>query len=72
MGGEWFREVLGDPAIVDKTVLAQIALNELHNQLGITAQPSFINANVLHDGIAQYVVGHNTKLGQFHYVISLD
>lgn len=68
MGGEWFSELFGDPGSVCADALSQIALEELHRQLGITAQPSFINTSILRDSIAQYVVGHSDKLSECHCV----
>ncbi len=41
-GGEWF----GDPGSVSEETLSQIALEELHRQLGIAAQPLFINTSI--------------------------
>ncbi len=67
MGGEWFGELFGDPGSVSEETLSQIALEELHRQLGIAAQPSFISTSILRDSIAQYAVGHQDKLSECNY-----
>ncbi len=65
MGGEWFGELFGEPGSVSEETLSQIALEELHRQLGITAQPSYINTSILRNCIPQYLVGHNDRLSEY-------
>ena len=64
MGGEWFGELFGDPSTAHTRTLSQVALEELHRQLGIAVQPSYMNTLILQDGIPQYTIGHNEKLGE--------
>lgn len=40
IGGEWFESLLGDPADVSEEALAEVAVQELENHLGIVEKPS--------------------------------
>ena len=43
MGGEWFRELFGDPDTVKIDTLTNAALESLHHQLGIKQDPLDFN-----------------------------
>lgn len=46
LGGEWFGEVFGSPEEVSEDSIAQVALEELRNQLGIVRQPCEILSRI--------------------------
>ena len=40
IGGEWFESLFGDPDDMSEEALAEVAVQELENHLGIAERPS--------------------------------
>merc|ERR1719206_1514412 len=67
MGGRWFQSLFGqDPSEDDLSV---IAVEHIQQMLGINQHPVRICTKVHRDAIAQYTVGHTTRLKQMREVI---
>nr|XP_006814335.1 PREDICTED: protoporphyrinogen oxidase-like [Saccoglossus kowalevskii] len=58
MGGHWFEDNFGDPAIADPEHLLAVAMESLKEQINIEAKPTRSIVNIHKDAIPQYRVGH--------------
>ena len=66
MGGSKFHELFGNPDDVDEEYLLHIALENVHQILGINIKPLRYLVNVQKNCIPQYQVGHLDIVDSIH------
>lgn len=68
MGGHMWNTTFGgaQPNELDPQIAFEKASRALSVYLGITQKPKFSMANVLQECIPQYIVGHESRLGELH------
>lgn len=67
MGGRWFGNHFGPKTTTNE--IAEKALEQISNILGIKQQPDKLHVSILKDCIPQYVVGHHERVDRiFKYI----
>ena len=70
LGGEWFQDHFGDPALCDRALVQNMALDAVKQYLGVAVEPSRCDVDILEKCIPHYTVGHRNRVKHLYRLIS--